>query len=269
MLAGISFAIGLVISSLFWNYKFKDSKTYLDYKDFEIKNLQDQISVLREERYNAANPSPTPTPIPFVKKESLDSQNIYSLSCYNPSQDKSSLPWVKTLEGKLDSEEKIDHACLNEALNKIVFISIEVADKGGFGSPGVNEFKLGIFNITDSKIEVLNTSQGNYLEGSCGTIKAWTKSGSIYYECGGGDGPWGTVQTYRFSLQSKEKFIVEDCYTFGDKTSCTNYCRSSSDCKQGYFCNLETNKCVQACKTDNDCTNHACKPLGPILACAQ
>ncbi len=265
----ISFTIGALVSSLFWQYKFKDSQSSLDYKNFEIKNLEDQISVLRDERYAAANPSPTPTPIPYVKKENLDSQNIYSLSCYNPSEDKSSPSWVKTLEEKLESEEKLVNACLNETLNKIVFISTKVADKGGFGRPGVNDFKFGVFNISDSKIEVLSASQGSYLGGSCGTLKAWTKSDNIYYECGGGDGPWGTVQTYRLSIQTKEKGIVENCYTFGDKTSCTTYCQSSSDCKQGYICNLEKNNCVQSCKTDKDCVNSACKPLGPILACVQ
>lgn len=265
----VSFILGVLISSLFWQSKVKDSKSALDYKDFEIKNLTDQISALREDQRNVLNPTPSPTPIPFVKKESLDSQNTYILNCYDSSKDKTAPTWLTSVEGKLGSDSKVVNGCFNETLNKVVFISTKTVDKGGFGRPGVNEFKFAIFNVPDSSIQELSTSQGSYLGGYCGTITNWSKSANIYYQCGGGDGPWGTTQTYQLNIQTKAKGITDSCYTFEDRTTCTNYCKSSADCKSGSFCNLEQNSCVQSCTTDKDCVNSACKPLGGTMACVQ
>lgn len=265
----VSFILGVLASSLIWQNKINDSKSALDYKEFEIKNLEDQISSLRQDQRNILNPTPIPTPIPFVKKENLDSQNIYRLNCYDSSKDKTSPSWLKPIEAKLESGENVVNACFNETLNKIVFISTKTVDRGGFGRPGVNEFKFAIFNALDSNIEELSTSQGSYLGGYCGTITTWSKSGNIYYQCGGGDGPWGTTQTYQLNIQTKAKGITDSCYTFEDKTTCTNYCQSSADCQSGSFCNLKKNNCVQSCKTDKDCVNSACKPLGGTMACVQ
>lgn len=265
----VSFAVGLLVASLYWQNQIKDTQSSLGYKNFEVTNLQEQITTLRDERYKAANPSPTPAPIPYVKKESLEGTSVYTLSCYDSSKDKTAPSWVGSVQSKLESEEKLVDGCLNESLNKVALLSTKEVDKGGFDRPGVNQFKLGVYSLADNKIDVLSSSQGSYLGGYCTKIVAWTKTNNLYYQCGGGDGPWGDTVIYQVNLQTKEKGITESCSTFEAKTSCTNYCQSNSDCQPGSFCNLERNNCIQSCTIDKDCVNSSCQPYGPAKGCAQ
>lgn len=263
----VSFAVGVLAASLFWQNQIKDTQSIIDYRNFELKNLQEQVVSLREDVNKASNPTPTPSPIRYVKKENLEGANVYTLSCYDKAKDKTVPDWVNSLQSKLESGEKLVDGCLNGTLNKVALISTKQVDPGGFGRPGADEFRVAVYSLADNNIEMLSTSQGSYLGGFCTNIVAWTKTGNIYYKCGGGDGPWSTTGTLRVHIYGKDKGITESCYTFESRTSCTNYCQSASDCQQGYLCNLEKNICVQPCKTYKDCVNSDCVPLGPITAC--
>lgn len=258
---------GLLISSFFWQFKIKEVNNKIDYKQFEITNLQDQIEILREDSQKVFSPTPIPTPIPFVKSEDLSEINTYNLSCYDKTQDKQIPSWINSLKLKLASGENLVDSCLNIIQNKVVYISSKEAVKGGYGQPGSDEIKIGIYDLSNNKIEIITTSYGNYLGGSCNKLMAWSKKDNLYYQCVGGDGPWSSTSTFQINIQTKAKGIIGNCFSFMNKTTCTNYCKSSQDCKTGYICNLEKSNCVKSCQSDDDCTSRSCRPLGPIMAC--
>lgn len=264
----VSFAVGVLVSSLYWQNKTKDAQSSSDYRNFEIKNLQEQIASLRENNYKITYPSPTPSPVPYVKKDNLSSENTYKLTCFDSQEIKNQKPdyvWMNKLISKLPKESQLVSLCYNKDLNAAVIIS---------SLPGTQRsypIELSVYYIAENFLALISKTSGSWL-GSCKKFSAWTKTNQIYYQCNAGDGAWGTTTTYKVDLSSLSNVkvgITESCYSYPDKTSCTNFCESSSDCQNGAFCNLENKSCVQSCKTGKDCVNSACRPFGPVMGCLQ
>jgi len=252
---------GTIISSAFWWLGTKHCGVDGN-RSTEEAQLRDQIRLLREEKEAILHPSPTPTPLPYVEKESLSGAAAYSLSCFDIQRERPPLSWLESLEVGL-GKEKLVQLCLNPDLNQAVLISqeIDAKDQGAF------KFRLQVFDIQNNTLEILSASQGSYNWGLCDKVVAWSKTGNIYYQCGGADGPWGDHALFRVNVQTKAKGVAESCYLFEGKENCTHHCHLNTECQQGHFCNLETYSCVQPCRTDRDCIIGSCQGFGPMLGC--
>lgn len=272
-IVGISLIIGVSTSSLFWFNKVNNNQSLIDYRNFEIKNLNDQIYTLRNEQQSYLNPTPTPTPIPYVKKEDLSAGNTYQLSCFSEEEIKNKAPnydWIEKLKNRVPNPSEIIYLCNNQILSRAILITRTAVETTALMRPQSYKFELWIYFPASDSFGPLDSSTGNFLGGACNKIIAWTKTDSVYYQCSSGDIVGNTI-TYRLKLsnlnQQGTKGIVESC-NFGPNTiSCTNYCQSSSECKSGSFCNLENNTCVKSCQTDKDCSTSICKPFGPVKGC--
>jgi len=264
--AALGLVVGVIISSAFWRSPAKlcsIDRTNIAEED----QLIDQIRILQQERDAALSPSPTPSPLPYVEKEALTGVGTYGLSCFDVEERRPAFPWLETLSSKLDEGEELLYFCLNDTLKRVALISQESVGRGGGGSPDLIAFRVQLFYIPEGKIELLEESRGNYLGGWCNRIIAWTRTGNIYYRCGGAGGPWSGYGLYRINVQTRAKGIIETCDSFANRKSCSNYCRTSAACKEGHFCDLETSSCVQSCTTDSDCVTGSCRPYGPTLGC--
>ncbi len=241
----------------------------------ESDQLREQIANLRDNYYLISNPSPSPTSLKFVKDTGSE-KGFYKLDCYDLSAGNSKLPdtdWFPNLQEKFNDQEKIIYLCDNPTIQRVALISQSETDKGGYGSPGIENFKLQIYHPQSQELLLLKESVGNYLGGWCGKITKWSKSNDyIYYVCGGGDGPWGDDTEIRVNILTKEAGIIKSCFTMEGKTECNSYCDSNQVCTSNEFCNLSSHTCVQYCKDWSDCPGGgygSCVAYGPVMGCSE
>ncbi|MCG2691790.1 hypothetical protein L6272_03090 [Microgenomates group bacterium] len=258
--------LGSLVTSGIWWYKVKQ-KNALD--SIEMTQLREQASILQNDYRNPSKPSIEPSPLLFIK-ETNTKQDFYKLDCYDLSavdSKKPSADWFNSLQEKFNDKEKISYLCDNQETQQVALISQSEIDKGGSGRPGVENFKLQFYNPKTQELLLLRESRGSYLGGWCGKITNWAKITDIYYQCGGGDGPWGTYTEIKVNFLTKEAGIIKECSTFNEKTTCYSYCDSSQTCAAGEFCNLGTHTCVQSCKDSGDCPDENCGAYGPVMGC--
>lgn len=255
----IFFIIGFIAVSLFSFLKINTLQQKLKSEEQKREVLKDQIRTLSDYYRNPKKYLPTPTPLPlrYVPRRGKE----YRLDCYDMESKKAPEELTQELDKKIEKGEKISYLCNNPATNQIAFISQKDLGSARF------QFKIQTYDNNNSKLTLLTTSQGSYLAGWCGTIEGWSDNGDIYYQCGGGDGPWGNSTTFMFNVHSKEKAIIESSSVFGDKEINTTFCDNIRPCKSGYFCDLESSSCVKYCNDARDCVNSTCSFYGPVRGC--
>ena len=200
--------------------------------------MQEQIEILREEKWVLLHPTPVPEPLKYVKKET----QFYDLNCLNlennPAEEISDFNWRETVQNQLEKNELPVFFCYNPSLKKAALLTRTET------SPGGALFKIYSVDTLSGEFQALKEINGHYLGNWCRQITAWTKTNDIYYECGGGDGPWENLITYQLNLDTKEEGIIESCFMFEENEDCYHYCDSNSDCQNDDYCDQETSSCL-------------------------
>lgn len=243
------------------------SKVELDQYKEQKRLLDNQISAsnLRESTKLTAVPQTSPK-VSLIEGEDLKGPLMYKLDCISVDEKTppSKYSWYEKMVSHLETNEKIAQYCFNKELNKTIFLSVNVQNKQKPGS----QSRYQIYDIQNDKT-TLEISEGNNWIYGCGSILGWSTTGNVYYTCGGGDGPWSESAVYKASITERTKGMVSQCGSFEGKEYCTKFCRSSSQCGNGSFCDLGTNSCVKSCSRLEDCAGSSCVAFGPVYGCSR
>lgn len=268
LLIFLGIIIGAVLSSIFWRTKIG---RLLKYKDFQINQLQEAGESLRQEKFEIASRVPS-TPVPMIPYVKVESDDVYKIKCFDMEKEKLQLDWTKKLGEKLKEGEKIVNLCVNELLSQVVLISARNLKDTEISLHTDQEQNVQIYDWKTNELKLLQKEYGGVYY-NCFQITTWSKTGNIYYLCGGGDGPVGYRTTKRVNIDTLEVGIAENCEYFDDGSGsnkfCTHYCKLNKDCGNRQFCDLTSLSCVQSCDEETGCDFGDCQPFGPVMGCGQ